>query len=130
MAVGAISRRMGREKSMGSIPTIAAISVAGILLLIVPMWKVFTKARQPGWGSIVPIYEIYLILRIIGKPGWWLLLLMVPFLDFVIVLIIHRELARSFGKGIEFTVGLLILPFIFWPILGYGKAKYLGAGSH
>jgi len=95
-----------------------------IFLAIVPTWKMFTKAGKPGWGSIVPIYNAYLMLKICSRPGWWLLLLFIPLVNFVVLIILCIDLAKTFGKGAGFAVGLILLSFIFVPILGYGNAQY------
>ena len=95
-----------------------------LVLSIVACWKVFTKAGKPGWASIIPIYNIYVLLTIVGKPGWWLLLFFIPLVNLVIGIIVAIELAKCFGKGGGFAVGLILLPFIFMLILAFGSAKY------
>ena len=101
------------------------------LVLIVAMWKVFTKAGQPGWASIIPIYNIYIWCKIVGRPWWWILLMLIPFVNFIICIILCIDLAKSFGKGVGFGLGLALLGIIFFPILGFGSAQYQGpsAGS-
>jgi hypothetical protein len=100
------------------------ISLAISLLVIVGMWKMFSKAGKPGWASIIPIYNCVVLLEIVGKPIWWVLLLMIPFVNFVIAIILNLALAERFGKGGGFAVGLIFLPFIFIPMLGFGSATY------
>ncbi len=100
-----------------------------LALNIVGMWKVFTKAGQPGWASIVPIYNMVVLLTIVKKPIWWIVLFFIPLVNIIMSIIVMHELSKAFGKGIGFTVGLLFLPFIFYPILGLGKATYMGAPS-
>lgn len=95
-----------------------------LVLSIVACWKVFTKAGKPGWASIIPIYNIYVLLTIVGKPGWWLLLFFIPLVNLVMGIIVAIELAKCFGKGGGFAVGLILLPFIFLLILAFGSAKY------
>ena len=97
------------------------------ILMIAALWKVFTKAGKPGWAAIVPIYNAIVLLEIAGKPLWWLILLFIPFVNFVMIFIINIALAKNFGKGAGFGVGLVLLGVIFFPILGFGSAKYLGA---
>src|SRR6266403_2285162 len=96
------------------------------LLLIVAMWKVFTKAGQPGWACIIPIYNLYVWCKIVGRPWWWILLMLIPFVNFIILIILIIDLAKSFGKGVGFGIGLILLPIIFFPILGFGSAQYQG----
>ena len=99
------------------------------LLLIVAMWKVFTKAGQPGWASIIPIYNLYIWCKIVGRPWWWILLMLIPFVNFIICIILCIDLAKSFGKGVGFGIGLALLGIIFFPILGFGSAQYQGPAA-
>ncbi|ANE52709.1 DUF5684 domain-containing protein [Flavisolibacter tropicus] len=99
---------------------------AFVIFLIASQWKVFEKAGQPGWACIVPIYNTYVLLKIAGKPGWWLLLLFVPFVNIVFAIWTVNMISKSFGKDEGFTAGLILLGFVFWPILGFGSAQYLG----
>jgi hypothetical protein len=99
------------------------------LLLIVAMWKVFTKAGQPGWASIIPIYNLYIWCKIVGRPGWWIILLLIPFVNIIVGIILCIDMAKSFGKGAGFGIGLALLGIIFWPILGFGSAQYQGPSA-
>ncbi len=94
---------------------------------LVAMWKVFVKAGQPGWAVIIPIYNAIVFLKIAGKPAWWFLLLLIPVVNLVIAIIATIALAEKFGQSTGFAIGLLLLPFIFYLILGFGKAKYKAA---
>ncbi len=95
-----------------------------IVLMIVSMWKIYAKAGQPGWASIIPIYNIIVLLQIVQKPIWWIVLLFIPFVNFVIIIMIYHELSKVFGKGAGFTIGMLLLSIIFFPILAFGSATY------
>jgi hypothetical protein len=96
-----------------------------IVVLVVSMWKIYQKAGKPGWASIVPFYNLAVLLEIVGEPFWWLLIILfVPFVGFVLSIIIANRLAKSFGRSSGFTVGLIFLPFIFYPILAFGKSVY------
>ena len=112
-------------------PIAIIIGLLIALFLIVAMWKVFTKAGQPGWASIIPIYNLYIWCKIVGRPWWWILLMLIPFVNFIICIILCIDLAKSFGKGVGFGIGLALLGIIFFPILGFGSAQYQGpaAGS-
>jgi hypothetical protein len=83
-----------------------------------------TKAGEPGWGAIVPIYNLYLNCKIAGRPEWWLILFFVPFINIVIGLILAMDVATAFAKSAGFGIGLWLLSFIFVPILGFGSAAY------
>jgi len=104
------------------------IYVAIIVLVIAGFWCVFTKAGEAGWKSIIPIWNIIVLLRIVGRPVWWIVLLIIPLVNIVVSLIISLDLAKSFGKGNGFGVGLWLLGFIFVPILGFGSATYERGG--
>jgi hypothetical protein len=94
---------------------------------IVAMWKVFTKAGQPGWAAIVPFYNTYVLLKTVGRPGWWLVLLFVPIANVVIGILVMIDLARAFGKSGGFAVLLIFLPFVGLPMLAFGdSAVYRG----
>ena len=97
-----------------------------ILVVIISWWKIFEKAGQPGWKAIIPIYNAYVLLKIVGKPGWWLILFLIPVVNVVFVIWTYNMLSKSFGKDEAFTVGLVLLGFVFFPVLGFGSAKYLG----
>ena len=97
------------------------------ILVIAGMWKVFTKAGKPGWASIIPIYNVVVLLQIAGKPIWWIVLLFIPIVNFVIAVMVMISLAKAFGKGTGFALGLLFLSPIFIPILGFSDAQYTGA---
>ena len=98
-------------------------------VMIVAMWKIFTKAGQPGWASIVPIYSAIVLMRIIGKPDWHFLLYLIPFYNIYIAIVHTNLLSKSFGKGEGFTVGLIFLGIIFYPVLAFGDSVYLGPGG-
>ena len=102
------------------------IAIAIGLFLIVSFWKVFVKAGQPGWGILIPFYNAYLMLKIAGKPGWWLILYFIPIVNLIIGIIVSISIAENFGKGAGFGLGLFFLGFIFYPILAFGDAKYIG----
>jgi len=110
-----------------SLPTWVIVLICAIALIeIIAEWKVFVKAGQPGWACIIPIYNVYIMLKIGGKPWWWLLMFLIPIVNIVYAIWMTNMISKSFGKDEGFTVGLLFLGFIFWPILGFGKAKYQG----
>ena len=94
------------------------------LLVVVGFWKVFTKAGQPGWASLIPIYNLYVLTKVAGKPGWWTILLLIPFVNVIMLIIIGLAVAERFGKGAGFGVGLGLLWPIFYPVLGFSDAQY------
>ncbi len=102
------------------------IGLAVAVLMIASLWKVFTKAGQPGWACLVPIYNAIVLLKIAGKPAWWFLLLLIPFVNFIIIIMVSIAVAEKFGKGTGFGLGLAFLGFIFYPVLAFSDAKYQG----
>lgn len=114
----------------------AGISIAIILLLlfalgivvflVASMWKIFQKAGYEGWECIIPIYNLICLLKIVGKPWWWLFLMFIPIVNWVFLIWMYNMLSKSFGKDEGFTVGLILLGFVFIPILGFGNARYEG----
>lgn len=104
----------------------AAIYGGVALLAIIGLWFIFKKADQPGWAAIIPFYNYIVLLKVVGKPWWWLFLLLVPVVNLIFLIWIHNLLAKSFGKSELFTVGLVLLTPIFYLILGLGDAEYQG----
>ena len=102
------------------------IYIAVIVLCIAALWTLFNKAGQPGWACIIPIYNLIVFFRVIGKPWWWLFLWMIPYANFIWIIWSYNMLSKSFGKSEGFTVGLVFLGFIFLPILAFGDNKYVG----
>lgn len=111
-------------QSSGGLGMVGIIYLAIILFMIVSMWKIFVKAGKPGWACLIPFYNAFVMLEIAGKPGWWFILLFIPIVNLVIWILALAGLAQNFGKGGGFVVGLIFLPIIFYPILGFGSATY------
>lgn len=105
---------------------IMIIYFALIILIIVSMWKIFTKAGKAGWVSIIPIYNIIILLEIIGKPAWWIILYFIPGVNLIFAVWSTNLLSKSFGNSEGFTIGLLFLPFVFYPVLAFGSSSYHG----
>lgn len=110
----------------GSVFAFLIALVIGVFI-IAAMWRVFTKAGQPGWGCLIPFYNIYLMLKIAGKPGWWLIFFFIPVINIVVQIVMTIDIARNFGRGGWFAAGLIFLPIIFFPILAFGDSVYIGA---
>jgi len=94
------------------------------LLILVSFWKLYSKAGEPGWAVLIPIYHTVVLLRVAGRPWWWLLLLCIPMINVVVCFVIFFDLARNFDKGAGFALGLIFLGFIFLPVLAFGRAEY------
>jgi len=110
-------------------PIFWVVWCAFMLFMIAALWKVFTKAGQPGWAVLIPIYNLYVLCKIAGRPGWWLLLMLIPFVNFIIGIVLTVDVAKNFGKGVGFAIGMMLLSFVFYPILGFGSAQYQGPAA-
>lgn len=110
--------------AMGGTTMIIFLGIA--LVVIAGLWKTFTKAGKPGWAAIVPIYNLIVMLDIAGKPLWWIILFLIPLVNLIIAILVSIAIAEKFGKGAGFGIGLAFLGIIFYPILGFGDAKYQG----
>ena len=113
---------LGLGVGIGFAMTLTYLAI--ILILIASYWKVFDKAGQPGWAAIIPIYNIYILLKIVCRPSWWLLLYIIPVVNIITTIIVTLDLATRFNKDTVFGIGLILLPVIFYPILGFGDASY------
>lgn len=101
------------------------VSVIVALAAVVALWRVFTKAGLPGWGAIIPIYNVYLLVKAAGRPGWWTVLYFVPVVNLVIHLLVCLDIAQNFGKSKVFgAVGLFLFNVIGFLILGFSGAQY------
>ena len=102
----------------------ALLSLAFAVAMLTAVWKVFTKAGEKGWKSLIPIYGGVVFLRIVERPWWMLLLLMIPGVNLFPYIIVCIDLARVFGKGSGFAAGLTFLTPVFLMMLAFGDAKY------
>ena len=107
---------------MGIFLVVAIISIVGV-------WKVFTKAGEPGWAAIIPIYNVVVLLKISGKPLWWLFMFIIPIANIVFLVLTLAALSRSFGKDTGFAALLFFLAPIGYCVLGFGSAVYVGPGG-
>lgn len=103
---------------------ILLVQLAVAIVTIAGTWKVFVKAGQPGWASIIPFYNVYVFTQIAGKPAWWLVLFLVPLVNVVAAILVFVAIAEKFGKSSGYGVGMALLGFIFVPMLGFGDAQY------
>jgi hypothetical protein len=110
------------SSSSGSVLFLVILVV--VVFYIAAYWRLFSKAGEPGWGAIVPIYNLYLLCKITGRPEWWVILFFIPLVNIVIALIIAMDLAKVFSKSSGFGIGLWLLSFIFVPVLAFGSSTY------
>ena len=100
-----------------------------VVAVVAGWWMIFTKAGEAGWKSIIPIYNVLVILKIVGREWWWVILMLIPFVNLIVWIIVSLDLARSFGRGTGFGIGLAFLSPIFALILGFGGDAYQGAAA-
>ncbi len=112
-----------------SIGVVEGVVLVISLVMLIAMWKVYTKAGKPGWAVIIPIYNVLVMLEIVGRPWWWLLLMLIPLANVVVAFVLAFDIAKSFGKGSGFALGLIFFNVIFFLILGFGKAEYVGPSA-
>lgn len=97
-----------------------------VVAMLAAMWRIFEKAGQPGWAAIVPIYNIIVWLKIINKPWWWLIMMVIPLVGVIFSIWATNLLMKAFGKSEGWTLGAIFLPFIIYPLLAWGDARYQG----
>jgi len=115
------------DESGGAIAMLAVLIQMSIFVLLVSsFWMTFSKAGKPGWASLIPIYNIVVLLQIVGRPIWWLVLMLIPLVNLVVAILVCIDWAKSFGKGVGFGIGLAFLAPVFVPILAFGSATYVG----
>jgi hypothetical protein len=100
--------------------TVVVIVLALFLVVAIGLWKVFDKAGQPGWTAIIPFVNYFFLAMAAGKPAWWGILMFVPIVNIIVWFILSIDLAKRFGRGTGFGIGIALLPVIFIPILGFG----------
>ena len=103
--------------------TTMLVIFAVMILMIAAMWKVYERAGEPGWAVLVPIYNIYVLCKVAGMSPWWILAFIIPIVNIVVSFAISFGVAKRFGKGAGYGIGLTLLPFIFWPLLAWGDAQ-------
>lgn len=104
--------------------------LAWYVLQVIAQWKIFTKAGEAGWKSIIPIYNMIVLLKIVGMSPWFILINLIPGAGTLVYsVMVSLKLAKVYGKSTGFAVGLIFLGPIFYLILGFGKDEYLGADA-
>lgn len=104
--------------------TLVCMLVMYVVFMGLMFWKVFEKAGQPPVMCFIPIVNTYFMLMIVKRPAWWLILFFIPFVNVVVGIIVCIDIAKKFGQSAAYAIGLILLPIVFFPILGFGAAKY------
>ncbi|CAM2065281.1 DUF5684 domain-containing protein [Sulfidibacter corallicola] len=105
---------------------ILLFGLALVIATIAGLWKCFEKAGEPGWTAIIPIYNIYVLLKIVGAPIWFLILFFIPIVSIIAGIYVYYLFAKSFGKGAVYAIGILFVPFVILPLMGFGDDQYEG----
>jgi hypothetical protein len=95
-----------------------------VVIALAGTWQVFIKAGREGWEAIIPLYNIYVMTQIAGQPWWLVIFCLIPFVNVLALGVLCWKLAECFGYSWPFALGLIFLPFVFYPLLGFGDAKY------
>ena len=111
---------------LGVFAVLALLALGSVVLVVVAKWKIFAKAGKPGWAAIVPIYNKLIMLRIVGRPDWWIVLVFIPPVNLGVSVLLNIDLTKVFGREEIFAIGLILLPVVFYPILAFGDAEYVG----
>ena len=121
------------DVSSGVLTGIGTSAIIGYLFFLVltwaGLWKMFEKAGKPGWASIIPIYNLIVLIEIVGKPMIWIVWLIIPCVNIIFAVWITNLLFKSFGKSEAYTIGSFFVPFIVYPLVGFGDSKYLGPSA-
>lgn len=115
--------------AIGATMVMMMLYFAVIVLLLTSMWKLFTKAGRPGWHALIPIYNSMVLAEIVGRPGWVGLLNFVPLLNIYVNVVLALDISKSFGKDVVFGVLAIFFPYVTFPILGFGSARYVGPAA-
>lgn len=113
-----------------------AIGVVGLALYVLIIgffiavgWKIYQKAEKPGWVVLIPIYNLYVLMKVVGRPAWWLVLFLIPVVNLVVAIVVNIDLAKSFGKDWLYGLGITFVGVIFLPMLAFGSATYEGPAA-
>ena len=122
-----------------------AIGLVLLVIALIGYAKIYEKAGEPGWAAFVPVYSTIVLVKIIKKPSWWIITIsvcywvsvfwtasissLIGFVSTVFTIWATNLLVHKFGKGVGYTIGMIFLPFIFAPMLGFGDDQYIGDES-
>lgn len=127
MGVLASATHLFASSSNSSLGLLVVLYFAVLVLAIASVWKMFEKADEAGWKSIIPFYNTYTMFRIAGRNGWGFLLLLIPIVNIIVAIMVMLDLGKKFGKSAIWSVFLLIIfSLIGYVILGFGEDEYTG----
>lgn len=103
---------------------LSLIRIVISLVTIAGLWKVFQKADKPGWAAVIPIYNLWVLIKVSGNSALMFILMFIPILNLYPIIKVPLDIAKKFGQGTGFGIGLIFLSFIFYPLLGFGSYQY------
>ena len=111
-----------KKKELELIPIII-FSFIGLTVLVVwiSWFKIFSKSGQSGWKALVPFLNLFVFTKIVGKPPWWLIIYLIIPIGHILSAL---QIAKLFGKNMSFSIGLICLPIVFFPLLAFGKSEF------
>jgi hypothetical protein len=112
-----------RQLSGAMSSTMMLFILAVVVLMIAATWRVYERAGEPGWAVLVPIFNIYILCKVARMSPWWMLAVIIPIVNIIFAFATSFGVAKRFGKGAGYGLGLALLPFIFWPLLAWGDAQ-------
>ena len=101
--------------------TTSLLILAFVLLVIIAMWRVYERAGEPGWAVLIPFYNMYVLTKVGGVSGWWVVVMFIPLINIIALFVVSIGVARRFDRGAGFGIGLALLPMIFYPMLAWGE---------
>lgn len=117
------SQFLAQSSSGGStLPLIVTLVIT--LIAIVGWWKLFSKAGYPGFLALIPLVNVVVYIMVGGRPWWWIILMLIPFINIIILFLVHLSVAERYGQGVLYAFGLFFLMPVFAIILGFGPFEY------
>ena len=101
--------------------------IVGYILLVIGLWPTLEKAGLPGWGALIPIWNVYLVFKLGGVSGVWMLALLIPFVNIFVLLWVALRVSDAFGHGgLMGFFGLWLFAPIGFLIIGFDSSTFNG----
>ena len=123
--MNAFSYVANQPELTGAYVTWSIVGIIWYVLIVVALWKLFTKAGYAGWLAIIPIVNAFVLVKVAGFSAWMGLLYFIPIVNIVFHIIVALRVGKGFGQSAVFSIFLLwLLSAIGYLILGFGSATY------
>jgi hypothetical protein len=114
-------------EKLGLVPIILlSFLVLTILLVRVSRFIIFGKAGQASWKALIPFFNLFVFTKIVNKPVWWTIIYLLFPIGFILS---SLQISKLFDKKIVYSIGLILLPIVFYPLLAFGKSSYNASQS-